>query len=192
MNFHSTSLRATGVGLSRCVSLTLLSILGSECFALTHPQRVGSPRLTSNEFQAPTTVSASAPYLTVVLAPALTFHAAPPPLDPSLRLAAGAPPRPASSTEDAAPVAEETAVEPVATIPQGGLAAEPAPLPDSSPVIVKPRAPSHLPPVAILRDDTLPEMRPEDVLPYFQYPGPLPAAPLPAAVSPSAATYRQR
>lgn len=192
MNFHSTSLRATGFGLSRCVSLTLLSILGSECFALTHPQRVGSPRLASSDFQITDTASASAPYLTVVLAPALTFQAAPPPIDPSLRLAAGAPPRPGGAVEDVAAANQEAAVVPAVTVPEPVITAEAASSSQSPTLIVKSKPASHLPPVAILRDDTLPTMRPEDVLPYFQYPGSVPAAPLPVAVPPSSATYRQR
>lgn len=192
MNFHSTSLRVTGVSLSRCASLTLLSILGSECFALTHPPRVGYQRPSPDNFSLSCAAPSSAPYLTVILVPALTFQAAPPPVDPSLKLAAGAPPRPGGAIEEIAAANQDAALVPQAKGPEVVVPAEAEPPTESPATIAKSKPPALLPPVAILRDDTLPTVRPEDVLPYFQYPGSVPSAPLPAAVPPSSATYRQR
>ncbi len=191
MNFHSSSLHAKGLILLRCVALLPLSYLVSESAAFAQSHRGGSIRSNSIADAGERTSPFDAPYLAVVLSPALTFQAATPAVDPTLRLAAGAPPRPAGAIEDIAAENQDAAVAaapvlPAPSTPPDSVAqTEPAAIEGSKPA-------SKLPPVAILHDDMLPEVRPEDVLPYFQFPGSSLSAPQPAPIPASSATYRQR
>lgn len=190
MNLHSSSLHAKGFLLSRCAALLLLSYLASGSAAIAQ-SRGGSARIYACSDAAGKGSAFGTPYLAVVLSPALTFQPVTPPVDPAVRLAAGAPLRPVVAIEDAATENNETAVAMAPT-----LQSIPAPT-DSQrspePVTSESSNPSKkLPPVAILHDDMLREVRPEDVLPYFQFPGSVLSSPQPAPIPASSATYRQR
>ncbi|MBE7537218.1 MAG: hypothetical protein HS122_02240 [Opitutaceae bacterium] len=190
MNFLSSSPHANGLVLSRCVALTLFAIVGSESAARAQPQRVRSESFTSDGGWAERSSAVSSPYLAVILPPALRFEATPPPTDPTLRLAAGAPPRPGGVIEEVAAENKEAAVvtAPPAALPAVSSEASTG----SEPAAEGSRSPASHPPVAILHDDLQREVRPEDVLPYFQFPGSVQSAPAPAPMPASSATYRQR
>jgi|SRR5580658_3554697 hypothetical protein len=141
----------------------------------------------------------SACYLQAVGSPALRFQEAPPPPQPMqvlLRLAA-AEAQVAEPNPPPAP-AEPAAVKPAAPAP---VPVSAPPKPVEGPDIVRPPSP----PTAaaemaapILPDDTQTRVRPEDFLPFFQYPGSAPrdnGVPVPPAPPPqpqSTATYTQQ
>jgi hypothetical protein len=138
----------------------------------------------------------SRPYLRVVAAPPLRFDNPEPPPDLAARPPAGGPPKlpekdpakpdvilpkPASATQSAGTtltIESRVTVAPTAPTPAGA-----------------PAAPASLP---ILPDDVHSQVRAEDFLPYFQYPGArsgrsgeATAPPAAAAVPRSSATYTE-
>lgn len=129
------------------------------------------------------------PYVMAIGSPMLRFADALPPLDLSIRQPGGAPvPPPAKPTEH----------------PEAQAIAEPAPipLPEAYVEIGAPVVKNAAPP-PILPDDTRPKVRPEDFLPYFQFPAAHPGdatvivpatltPPTPGTQLPSTATYRQQ
>jgi hypothetical protein len=134
----------------------------------------------------------SRPYLRVVAAPFLRFEDLPPPPDLSVHPPAGAPPK----------VPEKDKSSPDVVLPKpvprnAESASRPNEIRTASAAAAAPPAPAAPTPPPILPDDVPIQVRPEDFLPYFQYPGmsrrvrgegPAPAAPsLPA----SSATYEQ-
>jgi hypothetical protein len=145
----------------------------------------------------------SRPYLTVVAAFPLRFEERPAP--PPVRLV----------TTDTSGRPQTPAVQPPATLgqPQSSPAeskrAEAPVLPSTNssspassnpPPKEKPEKPTS-PPPAILPDDTRPKVRPEDFLPFFQFPVSganqedvtvVPAPTEPGKLPPSTATYRQQ
>jgi hypothetical protein len=101
----------------------------------------------------------SRPYLRVISTPGLRFEDLPPPPDLSVRPPAGGPPKlpetkAGTSTVDAGPPK-----------PAPNKPAAPAKAPDNHP------APTVATPPPILPDDAPSQVRAEDFLPYFQYPG---------------------
>lgn len=182
----------SGSRLTRCVALTLLPILGSECHALTQPQRGAAQRRISPSALSVTTAYRSTPYLALILPPPLHFRLAPPPIDPALRLTAGAPPRPGGPLEDVAAANQDSAItspddsETTENASSEKVAAEPSSMETNTPPARK------MKPVSIIPDDTPRELHAEEVLPFFQYPGSVPNAPTPGSLPPSSATYRQR
>lgn len=124
----------------------------------------------------------SHPYLRFVAAPPLRFEDPAPPPDLSVRPPAGAPPKQKGEKDTSADVALPKPPPPPVAAP-----AQPV-------VAAAPKLPTGAP---ILPDDVQSQLRPEDFLPYFQYPGahsngvPVPPSadrPLP----PSTATYQQQ
>ena len=124
----------------------------------------------------------SRPYLQVIGPPPLRFEDVLPPPDLSVRPPAGAPPRPnPPATVDVVPA--RTAAAPAATKSVPTVTAGPA-SPASAPLTPAP-APVSAPasasagngtsgngsPAPILPDDVPASVRPDDFLPYFQYPG---------------------
>lgn len=191
MNFHSSSLHAKGSILLRCATLLLISDLGFANAAFTQPHRGGSIPSNSSASAGERISALSSPYLTAILPPALIFLAATPPVDPAIRLAAGAPSRPGEAIKDIATENQETVV---AAMPPSPSMSTPIEIP-AQPETAAPEGTTpatRLPPVAILHDDMLLEVHPEDVLPYFQFPGSVLSAPQPAPIPASSATYRQR
>lgn len=144
----------------RCLSFLLVPALASD--ATPGPR---SPVADSEE---------SSPYLPLVGPPPLRFAQAPPPPDLSTRPTPAAPPRPS--------VMEEIAAANSASANSGALApADTGTMPDprrTTPVEVVPLGPDatgkpsptkEAP--ALLPDDVQHETRPEEILPFFQFPG---------------------
>ena len=140
----------------------------------------------------------SRPYLTVIGPPELRFREAiiPQP-DLSTRPAAGAPPHPV--TEESQPSPGANRLENRAPAAEVRLSAQPA----SAPAQAKAGTPDEPSPAGapIIPDDSRAKVRPEDFLPYFQFPGaganpedvsspPVPVRP--GQQPPSTATYRQQ
>lgn len=125
----------------------------------------------------------SRPYLAVIGPPLLRFEEALPPPDLSVRPPGGAPPRPVVKPMVVADVIPAPVVQPkvVVSIPA-------APSPAKVEIAAAPKPP---PPPSILHDDVQTPVRPEDFLPYFQYPGASNQAPAPQPLPPSSATYTQ-
>lgn len=140
-----------------------------------------------------------APYLIVLGAPALRFERPTPPPDLVTRPAAAAPPIPAlSPAESTVAQANLAAANSAVTRIQHEVPTQEPPAKST------PHPPAKNAPAAILPDDTLPSVRPEDFLPFFQIPGSAsstrtPGIVVPASISsspgiappPSSATYTQ-
>ena len=185
----------TGLGrFVRCLSLVLLPALVAEGGQTrsTCGNPAGSPPESSPESPYPY----SSPYLAVVGPPPMRFRE--PPAPPSFELepvAAG----PAQLEENI-----QVSPSPVAAggrlAPSSPMAASPkssTKSPSSSPGANRPEESE---PSTILPDDMRRDIRPEDLLPYFQYPRnggavigvPAPAQPAQPTLPPSSATYRQQ
>jgi len=192
MNFRQSTTRQGG--LHRIVRmLSILLIQHALAPGITEANM--RSRLPGNRNGFPATKGDSLPYLRITGALALRFNAPPPPPpDLTTKPAASAPPFPV----EAAPVAVAPSPLPTTTSP-----AEPAPpAPETAPA-TNPSTPVVVnPPSEILPDDTRPTTRPEDFLPFFQFPGgsdvnvvvPLtpPPSSIPGQLPPSSATYQQR
>jgi hypothetical protein len=124
----------------------------------------------------------SRPYLAVLGPPSLRFEEAQPPPDLSARPPGGAPPKPAVR-----PIGADVIPAPVVQ-PKVVVSIPAAPQPAKVEVIAAPKPP---PPPSILHDDVRPQVRPEDFLPYFQYPGAESQASNSNNPPPSTATYTQ-
>ena len=193
MTFSHNSLFRLAAKLSRCLSLALLPALASEAHALSHAPRKNPVR--SASATASSSKSNGTPYL-AALAP-LPLRFARPGLEP-----AAEPPAPpvAKTPEPAAiePQEPQKPAGPPADIPTSPAIEQPvAQLPHEEPDPVVP------PPLPILPDDTKRELRAEDVLLYFRFPGengprgavavPVsPTQPQSAPLPPSSATYEQK
>lgn len=148
-------------------------------------------RLPVNPGDNPSNSAGSRPYLKITGALALRFSTVPPPPELTVTSVASAPSLTVASAPEApAPVLSTSPVETPAARPADPTTTQPAPVINN-------------PPPAILPDDTLPATRPEDFLPFFQFPtsnGDLtivvPATasrpPAPGQLPPSSATYQQR
>lgn len=142
----------------------------------------------------------SRPYLAVIGPPVLRFREAiEPQPDVSTRPPAGAPPHPSASVSEAANSESrpEIRTSPVETSPVGPRPTVPAPV-QAQPKAADDSSQSGSP---IIPDDSRPKVRPEDFLPYFQFPGSRassedvssPSVPMtPGQQPPSTATYRQQ
>lgn len=113
------------------------------------------------------------PYLMVIGPPELRFETPIPPPELSAPATAAPPPKPRPGQDRKSDV-----IVPVPIIPAPVPVAAPAPAPaaPSAPsvsVATTDAAPAARPPSPppILGDDVRPQVRPEDFLPYFQYPG---------------------
>jgi hypothetical protein len=181
----------------RCFSLLLLPLLAPEA-APAFPR----PR---NSFGsgADRPESEALPYLSFVGAPPLRIQRATPPPDLVARPASAAPPvPPLTPTESAVALANAAAARSTAASTRAN---DEGPVTDLKPEVAPPPAPAKPAPPSILPDDTRPQVRPEDFLPYFQIPGSakssgevnviMPAstftAPSSAPLPPSSATYTQ-
>ncbi|MBC7368192.1 MAG: hypothetical protein H7343_15495 [Undibacterium sp.] len=169
-----------------CRALQFVALLLMPALAPTHTHATG--RLGAAD---------SAPYLLAVGAPMLRFREALPPPNLTKRSPAGAPP---------VPNGEVSAL----TVPPNRPDVLLAPPSATSAAAGDPTKPASQPsnpqptPAAIIPDDTRPNVRPEDFLPFFQIPGsasapvgvnviaPVPqSAPTPATIPVSSATYTQ-
>lgn len=178
----------------RCFSLLLVPALAPKT---TH----GAPRARPAPGWALTSPDPEpTPYLAVTGAVPLRFQAAPPPPDLVTKPAAGAPPTPPlTPTESSVAQANTDALQSAVTVhPPAATAAKLAPTPAPSSL------PPQPPPQPILPDDSRPAVRPEDFLPFFQFPATarkasevnviapaLPPTQSGSPVPPSSATYTQ-
>jgi hypothetical protein len=156
MTLFNSSLLTRRARLSRLLPLGLLAVLAGNASALSVPQRVYGPPASPRFSRTPQGVPA--PYLAALGALPLRFAPAP--------AAATARPVPL-------PVQTDPVIEPaVQTDPEP--ADESKPEPDTPVVPVDPEVPEGQKPVSILPDDTVRNLRAEDVLPYFQLPSDMP------------------
>lgn len=187
MTFLIHSLRKGTSHLVRCLSLVLLPALTTEAGSSGFPNR---PQGNHRPIQAQPSSPAPAPtsYLAVVGPPPLRFRDAPAPPPYELEPAAAGPalldnlesvplPKTSPATSETLPV---------------------EPLPNA---IEASRHTQHSvdEPAPILPDDLRREVRPEDVIPYFQIPRsrlrvgvPVPTQPGASSLPPSSATYQQQ
>ncbi len=169
-----------------CRALHVLALLLLPALAPTHTHATG--RVGAAD---------SSPYLLAVGAPPLRFREAQLPPKSGTRPPAGASPVPTG--EVSAPTAAPNRPDVLLAPPPASVAAADDP---GKPAPQRPNP--QPPPAAIIPDDTRPNVRPEDFLPFFQLPGtahapvgvtviaPVPqAAPTPATLPVSAATYTQ-
>lgn len=112
------------------------------------------------------------PYLPVIGPPPLRFAQAPPP-DLSTRPGPGAPPLPsvmedmaATNAASARPVAPSRGADGAGSEPRQTMPAEAIPAVPDAPG----KAPGKKETPALLPDDTQREVRPEEILPFFQFP----------------------
>ena len=150
-------------------------------------------RLPANPPDTPLTDLESRPYLRIAGMLPLRIKAVQPPPDLVSKPAAGAPPQPLTR-EDSLSTPGNPTIEPVNTT-SDTIPAHPVSAPRP--------ATSGKQPLPILPDDTHPTTRPEDFLPFFQFPGAnhdmtivVPATiirpPEPGQLPPSSATYQQK
>jgi len=187
MNFRAQSWRAASVRqVGICLVSTLLPSAGIAAPSLTSEMRTGW---------------VSRPYLTVIVSPSLRFveTPAPPHVVPVLMAEPSAPPKAAISsgpTPEPSSGPREPATGPSGAVPSSQGQASAASDAGAAPK-EKPERPAK-PPPPILPDEIQPKVRPEDFLPYFQFPGsntgPSDVAPPPepGKLPPSSATYRQQ
>lgn len=134
----------------------------------------------------------SRPYLTVIAVPPFRFAEPAPPPDLSAHPPAGAPPQPPATARTPATPADAPSAAASAG-PDASAASASTPAADAT------GAEHPAPLQKILPDDTRPKVRPEDFLPFFQFPGAgqprltaAPAPPVPGTLPPSSATYQQQ
>jgi hypothetical protein len=194
------------VGLARFLRrfvFLLVLVLGSEATPRAGPPllQTGSPLPRPSRSRPEN--DGSSPYLLVIAPPPLRFAQAPPP-DLSTHPAPAAPPLP-SVMED---IATTNAASSRLVGPSRGADGTGSEQRQSAPSEVTPavpRAPAKAPgekeTPALLPDDTQREVRPEEVLPFFQFPNsggativvpPVSTAPERARLPVSSAVYRER
>jgi hypothetical protein len=194
MNFQLTTTRQGGL---RRIVRMLSILLVQHALAPGITEANMRSRLPGNRDGFPATKGDPLPYLRITGALALRFSPPPPPPpDLTTKPAASAPPFPVEVAPAAiAPSTAPTPISPADSAPKAPDATA-TPNNPSTPVV------SH-PPVEILPDDTRPTTRPEDFLPFFQFPSgnsdPTVVAPstppppsIPGQLPPSSATYQQR
>lgn len=180
--------------MARCLLLAwVLLVLTPGINALNTPQRSAalSPVKSTAEFNTNSSRQRNnRTYLALVGPAALRFAEAPPELPPEPPTPVPVPPKQPSVAEngpDVIPaIPSDTAVKPATDNPE-----------KTGPLTPDPKAPK---PVSILPDDTKREIRAEDVLPFFQFPGAsdsgstaIPFSTIePVRAKPSSATYRQQ
>lgn len=142
----------------------LLPALATEIAETSVPQARGAMECTG----LPAGTGGSSSYLPLVGAPALRFLEAIPPPDVVARPPAGGPPR--TGAQWNADVVRKPALVPSLEAPT-----TPAPVAQKRDVILpeKPtvRTLDDNRPAAILPDDSAPKVKPEDFLPFFEFPG---------------------
>jgi len=143
------------------------------------------------------TTGASLPYLPYIGPPPLRFQEARPPPELSVRPPTGDPPKAgekSSSTSNRAPGPPPIAVAAPPAAPAVKVKSE---VTSAEKSLDRPVIPEGPPP--LLPDDAGAKVRPEDFLPFFQFPGAnnpkpkpatVPAPPSPGVLPPSSATYQ--
>ena len=181
--------------LLRCLSFLLLPALASD--ATPGPRSLTRANVPLSDGEASTL------YLPIVGPPPFRFAQAPPPPDLSTRPAPAAPPLP-SVMEEIAATNAASAKPGSPPVPNNAAASDQRPTTpvEVAPVVPEPtvkRPPARETP-ALLPDDTQHDVRPEEILPFFQFPGAggttivvpgVPASPEPTRLPVSSAVYRQ-
>ncbi len=163
-----------------CLAFLLLPGLSPEATQARTRPRPGVPIM--NDWRA----QEAAPYLPVLGSLGLRFREPEFVPEPAVRTVAVGPPVPGLSAKEAV-VSVANAVALQATI-AGPAPKAPLATPGQTTTPKGEPAPAvPAPPSAVLPDDSQPQVRAEDFLPYFQLPG----APRPAPLPPSSATYTQ-
>lgn len=196
MTLRSHSLLGGTGRVVRALSFALLPVLtmeGGQYDMFRHgPGAVPAPT-SRKDTPPPKEDTASRPYLAVIAPPSLRFRdiPAPPPFD--LEPTAGGPAYLEDQPQPAPRLTAQPAKDKVILTPEDLAREHGTPLPASSEKRVEKQ---DIP--AILPDDLRREVRPEDLLPFFQFPRgsgmietnvPVPPAP---QQQPSSATYRQQ
>ena len=183
----------TGLGrFVRCLTLVLLPALVAEGGHAASSGRdpAGAPPESSPESPYPY----STPYLAVVGPPPMRFREPPAPPSFELEPAAAGP----AQLEEITPVSPTAAGERLdPSQPMAASSKSPSKSPSASATA---KGSEESEPSSILPDDMRREVRPEDLLPFFQYPRnggaangvPVPAQPAVPTLPPSSATYRQQ
>lgn len=207
MDPRSLSLRPWGP-LIRCLALALLPATSPDAVALSLAPRVAGkpPPDAGRPGRALFDVPRSRPYLPVVGPPALRFEDERPPPDLTTQPPAADPPLLGGLRAELAVANRESVVTAAFADPSDDISvpvlathppAEAADLPKGSGYV----PPSN--PVSILPDDTRREVKPADIIPFFQFPGspgqPTLSVAVPGTVQApepaqarSSATYRQQ
>jgi hypothetical protein len=108
----------------------------------------------------------SRPYLRVINSPPLRFEDLPPPPDLAVRPPASGPPKLPETEKDKDKTGPDVVLPKRVSPAKAAAAAAEAKANE-----IHVAAPVVIPPPAILPDDVPSQVRPEDFLPYFQYPG---------------------
>jgi len=194
MNFRTHTL-LTGLGrFVRCLSLVLLPALVAEGGHAGRAANVPVVLILPDPGSPQPVAPLSTPYLAVVGPPPMRFREPPAPPSFELEPAATGPAQleenmPVSLPSTAAAGGRFDSSSPKAASPKSSSKS-----PASSPTANRPEESE---PSSILPDDMRRDVRPEDLLPYFQYPrngGGVPGVPVPPqpTLPPSSATYRQQ
>ena len=183
------------VRLLRCLSFLLVPALASDATSGPHSLSQSAPPTSGGD--------ASSLYLPMVGPPPLRFAQAPPPPDLSTRPAPTAPPQPSAMEENAA-IHSASARSGSPSVGNTGMVSDPRRTVPADVVPVVPDPTVKRPPVketpALLPDDVQHESRPEEILPFFQFPGSdgttivvpgVPVSPEPTRLPVSSAVYRQ-
>jgi hypothetical protein len=182
----------TGLGrFVRCLTLVLLPALVAEGGQAASAGRnpVGAPPESRPESPYPY----STPYLAVVGPPPMRFREPPAPPSFELEPVAAGP----AQLEEIMPAPPAVAGGRLASSPMAASSKSSSSNSPSSSAAAAAKRPDETEPSSILPDDMRREVRPEDLLPYFQYPrngGGVPGVPVPPqpTLPPSSATYRQQ
>ena len=182
----------TGLGrFVRCLTLVLLPALVAEGGHAASASRdpVGAPPESSPESPYPYSI----PYLAVVGPPPMRFREPPAPPSFELEPVAAGP----AQLEEIMPAPPAVAGGRLASSPMAASSKSSSSNSPSSSAAAAAKRPDETEPSSILPDDMRREVRPEDLLPYFQYPrngGGVPGVPVPPqpTLPPSSATYRQQ
>jgi hypothetical protein len=195
MIFFQDRLLTVAVRMARCLALVYVTTASPPgASALDSPQRPAEftpAKSTAEYLHKPNHYRGPHTYLAMIGPAPLCFAPAPPPLPPEPVLPT--PPKPKKPPESAEP-------PPAPTAPTESSIKVPT-LHDNTDQ--NPEAGPNSPkPVSILPDDTKTQIRPEDVLPFFQYPGANDSGAMSvpfttsqtrgATTIPSSATYRQQ
>ena len=183
-------------GLHRCIRVLSLLLL-QQALAPNSTDAQARSRLPSNQEGLPSGDNESRPYLRIAGMLPIRIKAVPPPPDLLSKPAAGAPPQPATASgapgnQGPANHADEELTNKPAEFSPATTASNPTTPPEHA---------KNFPP--ILPDDSRPNTRPEDFLPFFQFPGPsrdvnvvvpvnVPRPPEQPPQPPSSATYQQK
>ncbi|MDX2186026.1 MAG: hypothetical protein SFV32_03765 [Opitutaceae bacterium] len=170
--------------MARCLSFALLPALSSEALAGAAAPHASLQRTTLLPARR-----VSVPYLALVGSPGLRMEMPASEIPPEPK--PPEPPKPVPPAVEPKPAPAEPALAPKKEEPPPLI---PDPQPEIKPTVdPEPQYPRGEKPVSILPDDTIRELNPDEVLPFFRYPATAPEPdrpPTPENLPRSSATYR--